>query len=82
VEGDLLAAQGRAAEAHAAWAQAARRLAPISATGSANAMTLLGMLDVRLGDVQAARILADSVKATSYRHPAYADLLTSIGQAQ
>ena len=82
VEGDLLAALERKADARAAWALAARRLAPIAATGSATAMTLVGLLDVRLGDVQAARVLADSVKATSYRHPAYADLLTSIGQAQ
>jgi tetratricopeptide (TPR) repeat protein len=82
VEGDLLARLGRAADARAAWAQARRRVQPLAATGEPRAMTLLGHLDIRLGDLQAARVLADSVKATSYRHPAYADLLTSIGQAQ
>jgi hypothetical protein len=82
VEGDLLARLGRDADARAAWSEAARSLRPLAGNGEARAMTLLGRLDVRLGDLQAAQVLADSVKATSYRHPAYADLLTSIGQAQ
>jgi len=81
VEGRLLASLGRDEDARAAWREAARRVQPIAAKGDPRALTLLGRIDVRLGDVQAARVLADSVKATSYRHPAYAELLKNIDQA-
>jgi serine/threonine-protein kinase len=82
VEGDLVAWLGRAADARAAWIEAARRLQPLAAKGEPRAMTLLGRLDVRLGNLQAAQVLADRVRATSYRHPAYADLIKTIDQAQ
>jgi serine/threonine-protein kinase len=82
VEGDLLVKLGHDDAARAAWQEAARRLRPIADMGEPRAMTLLGLVDVRLGDLQAARVLADSVRATHYRHPAFAELTNSIDQAQ
>ena len=79
--GDLLAATGRAAEARTAWTNARRRLEPMSPRREPRTMATLGLAEARLGDIQAARAAADSVKATSYRGPEGAELLQITGQA-
>jgi len=79
--GDLLAATGRAAEARAAWTDARRRLDPLAPRREPRTMAVLGLAAARLGDIQAARAAADSVKATSYRGPAGVELLQITGQA-
>jgi hypothetical protein len=45
-------------------------------------MTLLGALDLRLGDAQEAQVWADRVGGTTYRHPAFADLQEQLGLAR
>ena len=80
--GDLLAAEGHADQARAAWMEAAARVRPDAEHLNPAAMTTLALLDLRMGNTQDARALADSVQATSYRHPAFADLQKQLGQAQ
>ncbi len=80
--GDALASSGRRAEAAAAWREAAGRTAPAAQRSNPEAMTLLGRLDLRLGCPQEARVLADRVLATGYRHPAFADLEDQLGPTQ
>jgi hypothetical protein len=80
--GDLLIANGHADEARAAWKAAAARVRPDAEHLNPAAMTTLASLDLRMGNAQDARTWADSVQATSYRHPAFADLQKQLGQAQ
>ena len=79
VHGDLLAQAGRADEARHAWQAAADRIRPIAERLVPAAMTLLGQLDLRLGGIQDARVWADRVVRTTYRHPAFADLQQRLG---
>lgn len=79
--GDLLAATGRQAEARAAWSDVLRRLQPDAARRRPETMSALGLAAVRLGDIQAARAAADTVKATSFRGPPGVELLQITGQA-
>ncbi len=81
-EGDLLAGAARGAEARAVWQSTAGRLRPMAEHLDPAAMTLLGQLEFRLGDSQAARAWADRVGGTTYRHPAFADLQKRLGPAQ
>ncbi len=80
--GDLRAAEGRQAEARAAWTAATASVRPGAEHLNPVAMTVLGALDLRLGSIQDARAWADRVQGTTYRHPAYADLLKQLGLAQ
>jgi hypothetical protein len=80
--GDLLARDGHADQAAAAWKAAATRVRPIAERLDPAAMTLLGQLDLRLGGAQDARAWADRVLGTTYRHPAFADLQQRLGPAQ
>ncbi len=82
VYGDLLMKRGQADEARAAWQAAAARLRPLAERLNPAAMTLLGQADLRLGGAQDARAWAERVMGTSYRHPAFADLLKQLGPAQ
>ena len=81
-QGDLLATAGRAAQAREAWQAAAARIRPIAERLSPAAMTQLGQLDIRLGNIQDARAWADKVLGTTYRHPAFADLQKRLGPTQ
>jgi tetratricopeptide (TPR) repeat protein len=81
VQGDLLARAGLAAQAHDAWQSAANRIRLLAERSFSPAMTQLGQLDLRLGDIQDARAWADKVVATSYRHPAFIDLQQRLGPA-
>ena len=80
--GDLLHTQGRDADAQTAWRSAAVWLGPNVERHNPAALTLMGLIDLRLGRIQDARARADTVRGTSYRHPAYADLQQELGQAQ
>jgi hypothetical protein len=46
----------------------------LAARGELGAMTLLSHARLRLGAVPEARSLAERIEASTYRHPAYADL--------
>jgi eukaryotic-like serine/threonine-protein kinase len=80
--GDLLRAAGREADAQTAWRSAAVWLRPNVERRNPAALTLMGLIDLRLGRAQDARARADTVRGTTYRHPAYADLQQELGQAQ
>ncbi|HEX7689099.1 MAG TPA: tetratricopeptide repeat protein, partial [Burkholderiaceae bacterium] len=80
--GDLLQHEGKPGEAAASWREAFDRNAPAAARGSPPAMTLQGLLCLRLGRTQEARAWADRVLATSYRHPVFADLEDQLGPAR
>jgi serine/threonine-protein kinase len=78
-QGDLLARAGLATQARDAWQAAANRIRPIAERSLPSAMTQLGQLDLRLGGIQDARVWADKVEATTYRHPAFTDLQQRLG---
>ena len=80
--GELLSRASRASEAAPVWKSAAERLQVLADQHVPVAMTLLGLLDFRLGRTQDARAWADTVAGTSYRHPNYADLRKQLGLAQ
>ena len=80
--GDLLAKAGQTAPAREAWRRCAARLRPLAEQLIPAAMTLLAQADLRLGGAQDARVWADRVMGTSYRHPAFADLQQQLGLAQ
>jgi len=80
--GDLLGAAGRPEQAREAWLSAAARVRPIAERLNPAAMTQLGRLDLRLGNLQDARAWADKVLGTTYRHPAFADLQQRLGPTQ
>ena len=81
-QGDLLAQAGRGAQAREAWLSAAARVRPIAERLNPAAMTQLGRLEFRLGNLQDARAWADKVLGTTYRHPAFADLQQRLGPTQ
>jgi serine/threonine-protein kinase len=73
--GDQARAAGHPQAARRHW-QAAVALLAAPITGDASALlTQLAHARLRLGDVAGAQALADRVAATSYRHPAQADLV-------
>jgi hypothetical protein len=80
--GELLRADGREADAQTAWRSAAVWLQPNVKRHNPAALTVMGFIDLRLGRTQDARARADTVRGTTYRHPAYADLQQELGQAQ
>jgi serine/threonine protein kinase len=80
--GDLLHAAGRETDAQTAWRSAAVWLRPNVERHNPVALTVMGFIDLRLGRIQDARARADTVRGTTYRHPAYADLQQELGQAQ
>ena len=79
--GDLLARDAMAAEAQARWRAAAARLQAPAAAGALPAMTLLAHSRLRLGATEDARALAARIDASSYRHPAHADLRQRLAAA-
>jgi tetratricopeptide (TPR) repeat protein len=79
VEGDLLARAGHPEQARGAWQSALVRIRSVAERRIPAAMTLLGQLDLRLGGIQDARLWADRVQGTTYRHPAFADLQQRLG---
>ena len=82
VLGDLQDRGGQPQAARTTWKAAAARLRPQAEQLIPAAMTALAKADLRLGGIQDAHAWADRVRGTSYRHPAFADLLKQLGQAQ
>jgi tetratricopeptide (TPR) repeat protein len=80
--GELLRADGHEGEAQTAWRSAAIWLQANATRKNPAALTLMGLVDLRLGRAQDARVCADTVRDTTYRHPAYADLQQQLGRAQ
>jgi tetratricopeptide (TPR) repeat protein len=77
--GDLQVRTHRTDEARSTW-QAA--LAPLRALGTSGAaLTLQAHVLLRLGRTQEARVLADTVQASRYRHPLYAELRQRLASA-
>ena len=80
--GDLLHDVGREADAQTAWRSASVWLRSNAERHDSAALTLMGLVNLRLGRTQDARACADTVRGTTYRHPAYADLQQQLGRAQ
>ena len=80
--GDLMQRTGQPQAAEAAWRDAAARLRPQAEHLLPAGMTLVGQADLRLGSPQDARVWAERVLRTTYRHPAFADLQQRLGPTQ
>ena len=74
VMGDALQRAGEPKAAALHWAAAAEWLQAGGRRGEAPAMALLGLLAVRQGRTQDARLWAERVEPTTYRHPNAAEL--------
>jgi serine/threonine protein kinase len=72
--GDALQHSGQAKAAQAQWTAAAERLQLAGRRGHAPAMALLGLIALRQGRPQDARLWAERVEPTTYRHPDAAEL--------
>ncbi len=79
--GDLQARDAPPASGRDPWQAAAARLRAAAAAGELRAMTLLAQAQLRLGQTDAARSLAQRIEASPYRHPAYADLRQRLATA-
>jgi tetratricopeptide (TPR) repeat protein len=66
------------AAARTAWARAERELGPLADGNDGAVLTTLAQAQLRLGNPSAARLLAQRIATTSYRHPAYADLVNRL----
>ena len=82
MQGDLLVRAGHPEQARDAWQAAAKRIRPLAEHLLPAAMTQLGQLDLRLGNIQDSRAWADRVVLTTYRHPAFTDLQQRLGPTQ
>jgi tetratricopeptide (TPR) repeat protein len=79
--GDLLAEGHRTDEARGTWQTALLPLQALGSSGGPAAITLQAHHLQRLGRVQEARALADTVQASHYRHPLYAELRQRLASA-
>jgi hypothetical protein len=79
--GDAAYSAGDGPAARTYWSAALQRLLPESDGRNYAALTLLGRLRLRQGDTAAARHLLSIVRASSFRHPAYAEFTTELAQA-
>ena len=80
VLGDALQRAGQAVEAAACWSAAADRLHAGGQRGHVPSMALLGLIALRQGRAQDARLWAERVEPTTYRHPDAAELRRWAGQ--
>lgn len=76
--GDLLAQRGDAAGAQAQWQQAGQRLQRVER--DMHAVILRAHALQRLGQVQEAQAMADTVSSSSYKHPQLASLQQRLGR--
>ena len=76
--GNVLARDGRNDVAAEHWRAAAKRLQAIAEHDNFPVLTLLALVQLRLGQIGDARALAARVQASHYRHPAYADLANEL----
>jgi predicted negative regulator of RcsB-dependent stress response len=76
--GDELARQGKAGEARETWLAARKRLSAAETRGGFEELTLRGLVESRLGQMADASALAERLRRSNYRHPAYAELNNSL----
>lgn len=76
--GLLLAREGRAAEAAEHWRAVVTRMQVYDQPGNLPMVTLLAIAHARLGDFAPARALAQRIESSTFRHPAYAELVQLI----
>ncbi|MEO8152398.1 MAG: toll/interleukin-1 receptor domain-containing protein [Rhizobacter sp.] len=73
-----LQAAGNPAASRVAWHRAEAQLQPFADMHDGAILTSLARARLYLGDVQGAQTLAAQVQRSSYRHPAYADLVKKL----
>jgi hypothetical protein len=85
-QGDLLLRRGERAAAVKAWSSADELLlnqgSPASAAAHVPLLVARARLRLRLGDAEGAHKLVTQISKSSYRHPAYADLLKQVEAAR
>lgn len=64
--------------ARAAWRRARAQLEPFASMNDGAILTPLAQARFYLGDVQGAQALVNKIQRSSYRHPAYADLVRQL----
>jgi ATP/maltotriose-dependent transcriptional regulator MalT len=79
--GELLAQDGRPDEAASHWCAASTLLQTLVAAGDLDALTIMATAQWRLGAGTEARILAQRIEQSAYRHPAYANLVQLLAAA-
>jgi len=70
------------AAARQAWARSTDLLQPFAGLNDGSVLTTLARVRLRLGDRESAQQLADRIQLTSYRHPAYLDLVNQLRAAR
>ncbi len=78
--GVLLAHGGRTEEAAQHWRGVVARMSPYAAQDDLPALTVMGTAQFRLGALAEARALARRIESSTYRHPAYADLVRLLSE--
>lgn len=73
--GAALAADGKTEDAVAHWRAVAARVQTYADRGDLPSLTALATAQFQLGAVAEARALAQRIESSTYRHPAYADLV-------
>jgi hypothetical protein len=76
--GDLLNRNTKHEAASAHWQAVIERLRPFLENGNYPALTTFALAKLRLGEIIEARALAVRLKASQYRHPAYAVLISEL----
>lgn len=79
--GDALQRLGKYDVATESWRASVEQLQQISQPEDFRVLTLLARAQLRLGNFEAANLLAAQVQASNYRHPAYAALVTELTHA-
>jgi tetratricopeptide (TPR) repeat protein len=78
VLGDLFARDGQAGGALSHWQAVVHRLRGFAQRDNLRVATVLARAHVRLGQFDEARTLAGLLQTSTYRHPAYADLVNEL----
>ena len=80
--GDLQAALKNNDAAFQAWRHALAQLNPFAHLKDGAVLAPLARARLLLGDVQGAKVLADEIQKSSFRHPAYAEFLNQLQAAR
>jgi hypothetical protein len=78
--GDMQARGGNEAASKELWLRGAKLLADQSQGSSPMALAVLGQLQLRLGQSEAAHQTALRIARTDFKHPLYLDLMTRLGR--
>jgi tetratricopeptide (TPR) repeat protein len=81
-QGDLLFSRGDATAARSAWLRAEAMLRPLAEGANGSVLTPLAQARLRMGSTTDAMALASQIQVSTYRHPAYAELVKQLQAAR